>query len=170
MTHDIMPQCVEKHEWRQSRSPWTWAGMWCGCIGQPLTCAEEDRHPEGQTVAAGMFLKQAAPLLTPSASSASASSAFLAADADLCLSSEGSNYWVRGRDAPLFNKATSNHLMTDNLGAWLTRRMEMQSEKVQQWQGENWIRGLKSNRTHAVKTEPQAPDIPSFHSPSFIFP
>lgn len=152
-------------------------GMWCGCIGQPLTCAEEDRHPEGQTVAAGMFLKQAAPLLTPSASSSASastssasSSSVLAADADLCLSSEGSNYWVRGGDAPLFNKTTSNHLMTDNLGAWLTRRMEMQSEKVQQWQGGNWIRGLKSNRTHAVKTEPQAPDIPSFHSPSFIFP
>lgn len=45
---------------------------------------------------------------------------FFTADADLCLSSEGSNYWVRGKDAPPFNKPTSNHPMTDGLGVWLT--------------------------------------------------
>lgn len=46
------------------------------------------------------------------------------ADADLCLSSEGSNYWVRGKDAPPFNKPTSNHPMTDGPGAWLMRWTE----------------------------------------------
>lgn len=55
--------------------------MWCGCVGQLLTCAEAGRHPEGPTAAAAVFLKQAPPPRP-----------LLTADADLCLSSEGSNY------------------------------------------------------------------------------
>lgn len=88
------------YDWRQIQVTWNdWA---CGCMGQLLTCADEDRQPEGWTVAAGMFLKTGNPLppcslpLPPPPNPP----LFFIADADYCLFSEESNYWVRGKDTP----------------------------------------------------------------------
>ena len=51
-----------------------------------------------------------------------------------------------GKTHLLLIKPHQNHPMTDSLGVWLTCRTETESEKVQQWQRENWIRGLKGGR------------------------
>ena len=61
---------------------------------------------------------------------------FFIADADLCLSSKGSNYWVRGKDAPPFNKTTSK-----SPDDWQPRSVTHMSDGNGEWKGSTMTKG-----------------------------
>lgn len=136
--------CGMEHEkdydWRQSQVSLKLLGMWLHGAASNLCWGGQT--PGGSNCGSWYVSKNKQPPSSP----LHFPPLFFIADADLCLSSDGSNYWVRGKDAPPFYKTTANHPMTDSLRVWLRCWTEKESEKVQQWQRGNWIRGLKRGR------------------------